>query len=104
MFGLQDTARIAVKIILIGIFFAVIYSFISEFNGYLQSLVLQIVSSFSSINGLDLGYFAGAVGLVSFLNNLLQSLFLAGKIFISVVSSLLVFKFVAKMFNTVMRV
>jgi len=104
MFGLQDTARIVAKIFIIGIFFALMFSFISQIDGIFKSLFTTVANSFSSVNGLNLGYFAGAVGLVDFLNSLLQSLLVASKIFLSSIFTIMVFKFISKMFNTAMRI
>ena len=102
--NLTELAKIVIKLILIGILASIIISFVGSFVTTLSDIISRMSGAGDSISGLNLGWFAGAIGLVDFLNALMQSLYIAGGILISGVITILSFKFGIKFYNNLMKV
>jgi len=102
--NLTELAKIALKLLLMGVLAGIIISFVGSFITTLSDVISRMSGAGSAVAGLNLGWFAGAIGLVDFLNALMQSLFIAGGILISGVITILTFKFGMKFYTNLMRV
>ncbi len=98
-FSLVEIAKVAFKIALIAILTSLLVGFVASFTDIILGLLNKIVSSFAPLNNLDIGYFAKEIGLVDFLNALMNSLFIAGNIFVSALIAILTFKFGFKAYS-----
>jgi len=87
---------IALAVVIIALFVRLSSSFIE----YITISINSIISSNSTIDGLDLGYVAKEVGLVDFLNALMNSVLIASNVFIGSISSIYSIKFIIKLYET----
>ena len=102
--SLVQLAKYVFTVAMIGILTYTIVSYVGSFVSILGG-VFQKVSGFgSSVNGLNLGWFANAIGLVGFLNALLSSLYIAGAFLVSSLTTILGFKFLVKFYISFTRV
>lgn len=99
--NLTQIALIASKFILIGVLFSIIISYMDVFQLFISNLISSIFSSFASLDSLNLGYVAGAIGLVSFLNLLLTSLYIAGGLYMSGMVGIIIFHYTFKIYQTI---
>jgi hypothetical protein len=97
-------AQIAGKLIIVAILAGLLLSFVGSFVGIISSLISNMSGISSTINGLDLGWFAETIGLVSFLNSLMQSFYYAVSIFMSGLVTILGFKFGIRFYNSLMKI
>ena len=102
--SLVELAKILVKLGLIALLASIILGFVSSFVSIVISLINGMSNSLSGLNGVNLGWFANAIGLVSMLNSLLQSLYIAGSILISGIITILTFKFGIRFYENLMKV
>jgi len=102
--SLIELAKIIAKIAVIVILAGIIYSFMQSFVGIITNIFAKFAGITSSVNGLNLGWFAGAIGLVSFLNALMSSLSVAVSILVSGMVTILGFKFGIRFYNILMRI
>ena len=102
--NLTDLAKIVIKLLIIGILSTIIISFVGNFMTTLSDVVVRMSGAGDSVSGLNLGWFANAIGLVDFLNSLMQSLYISGGILISGVITILSFKFGTKFFTYLIKV
>ena len=103
-FNLAEIAKIIIKLIVIGILAGIILTFIGSFSNIISTILSKIGIISSSVNGLNLGWFANAIGLVSFLNSLMVSFYLALSILFSGVVTILGFKFGIQFYNNLMKI
>ncbi len=101
---LVQIAKIALKLLIIGLLMTVIMTFISHFVSMLQNIIGQMSNSVQSVNGINLGWFANTIGLVSMLNALMQSLYIGASILISGVVTIIGFKYGMKLYQNLMKV
>jgi len=99
--SLTQIALIASKLIVVGILFALMLSFMGDFSLMITTSISSIFNSTSSMNSLNLGYFAGAIGLDTFVNTLLASLYTAGSLYISGMVGIIIFKYSIKVYQTI---
>jgi len=97
-------AIIVVKILVIGVVFAIIISFMSTFSGMIGSALGSMFSSTGTLGSLNLGYVAGAVGADTFVNNVLASVYIAGSFYISSMVGILIFQYSIKIYDMVVKV
>jgi len=102
--SLVELAKILIKLTLIALLTTVIISFVGNFTTMIIQVISNLTGSLNSVNGVNLGWFANAIGLVSMLNSLMQSLYIAGSILISGVVTILSFKFGIRFYENLMRV
>ena len=100
---LVGIAKIALKLLIIALLATLIVTFVGHFATYLITVIQHLTGALSTVNGVNLGYFANAIGLVTFLNSLMQSLYIAGSILISGVISILTFKYGIRLYNSLMK-
>ncbi len=99
--SLTQIAIIAGKLAIIGLLFALMVSFMGTFQSMISNLLSNTFSSMGSINSLNLGYIAGAIGLDSFVNALLASLYTGGSLYISGMVGIIIFKHSIKVYQTI---
>lgn len=99
--SLTQIAIIAGKLVIMGLLFAVITSFMDEFNTMISTLLSTVFGSFDSVNSLNIGYVAGAIGAVDFLNLLFTSIYTAGSLYISGMVGIIIFKYSIKVYQTI---
>jgi len=97
-------AQIAGKLIIFGILAGILLSFVGSFYEIISTIIGKMSGVSSSVNGLNLGWFANAIGLVSFLNTLMVSLYVAVSIFVSGLVTILGFKFGIRFYQMLMRI
>jgi len=102
--NLTQLAQITAKLIVFGILTGLILTFVGSFVGIISTIISQMSGASSSVNGLDLGWFANTIGLVSFLNSLMQSFYYAGSIFVSGLVTIIGFKFGIKFYQNLMKI
>ena len=90
--NLVGIARIVGKLIVIGVLAGIIFSFFGSFINILTNIFHNVDGISSSVNGLNLGWFADAIGLVSFLNTLMSSFYVAISVLASGTVTILSFK------------
>ena len=102
-----DFTRIAIlvgKIALMLIVFGIMISFMSDFGNMITSALTTAFGDVNTIGSLNIGYVAGAIGADVFINNLLNSLYIAIAFYGSSMLSIIGFKYVVKMFGLAGRV
>ena len=99
--SLTQIAVIAGKLVIIGLLFALMVSFMGTFQSMISSLLSNTFSSLGSINSLNLGYIAGAIGLDAFINTMLTSLYAGGSLYISGMVGIIIFKHSIKVYQTI---
>lgn len=102
--SLVQLAKYVFSIVVIGLLTTLIISYASSFVGILSSLFSKISGIGSTVSGLNLGWFANAIGLVDFMNSLMASLYIGGAFFVSSLITLLGLKFVIKFYVAFTRV
>ena len=102
--SLTELAKIALKIIIIGILATIIIGYVGSLINVLTDVIGHLKGSLNSVNGLNMGWFSNAIGLVDFLNAFMQSLFIAGGIFLSGVITIFTFKIGSKFYNNLLKV
>jgi len=102
--SLVELAKILVKLGLIAFIASLILGFVSSFVSIVISLINGMSNSLSTLNGINLGWFANAIGLVSMLNSLLQTLYIASSVLISGIITVFVFKFGIRFYDNLMKV
>jgi hypothetical protein len=102
--SLVELAKIVAKLALVALLSSLILGFVGSFVSVIISIMSTMSSSLSTLNGVNLGWFANAIGLVSMLNALLQSLYIAGSVLISGVVAIFTFKFGMKFYDNLMKV
>lgn len=102
--SLTQLAKYAFTVTVIILLTALIISYVSSFVEVLSSLFSKISGFGSDVNGLNLGWFANAIGLVDFLNSLMISFYVAGSFFVSSLVTLLGMKFLMKFYTSFTRV
>ena len=102
--SLTELAKIAGKLIVIALLSALIIGFIGNLINTFTTIIQHLTGATNSINGLNLGWFAGAIGLTDFLNALMQSLYIAGGIFLSGIITIYSFKTGMKFYNNLLKV
>ncbi len=99
--SLTQIAIIAGKLVIIGLLFALMVSFMGTFQSMISSLLSNTFTSMGSINSLNLGYITGAIGLDTFINTLLVSLYTGGSLYISGMVGIIIFKHSIKVYQTI---
>jgi len=102
-----DFTRIAIlvgKIALMLVVFGIMISFMSDFGNMITSALATAFGDVNTIGSLNIGYVAGAIGADVFINNLLNSLYIAIAFYGSSMLSIIGFKYVVKMFGLAGRV
>lgn len=99
--SLTQIAVIAGKLVIIGLLFSLMVSFMGTFQSMISGLLSNIFSSLGSINSLNLGYVAGAIGMDSFVNTLLVSLYTGGSLYISGMVGIIIFKYSIQAYKTI---
>ena len=99
--NLTQIALIAAKINLVTILFAIMVSYMGEFQSLISVILSKIFGGFGEHGSLNLGYVAGAIGLSSFLNLLVASLYSAGSLYISGMVGIIIFKYSIKVYQTI---
>jgi len=99
--SLTQIAVITGKLVIIGLLFALMVSFMGTFQSMISSLLSNTFTSMGSINSLNLGYIAGAIGLDTFINTLLASLYTGGSLYISGMVGIIIFKHSIKVYQTI---
>jgi len=102
--SLTELAKIASKIIIIAILAGIILSFVGSFVSIISNIFSKLSGISASVNGLNLGWFANAIGLVSFLNSLMVSFYVAISILVSGTVTILSFKFGIQFYKNLMRI
>jgi len=102
--NLTALAKIALKLIIIGILATIIIGYVGSLVNILIDVITHLKGSINAVNGLNMGWFSNAIGLVDFLNALMQSLFIAGGIFLSGIITILGFKWGSKFYNNLLKV
>ena len=102
--NLTEIAKIIGKLIVIAILAGIILQFVGNFVGIISTILSKLGGISSSVNGLNLGWFANAIGLVSFLNSLMVSLYVAISILISGIATILGFKFGIRFFGNLLKI
>ncbi len=101
--SLTELAKIAAKLIVIAILAGIILTFIGSFVGIISIIFSKMSGISSSINGLNLGWFASAIGLVSFLNSLMVSFYVAISVLVSGMVTILGFKYGIQFYKLLMK-
>jgi len=99
--SLTQIAIIAGKIIIIGLLFIIISTYMGVFSAMISNLLSTVFSSFGSVNTLNIGYVAGVIGAVDFLNLLFASIYTAGNLYISGMVGIIIFKYSIKVYQTI---
>jgi len=102
--NLIELGKIILKLLLIGALTAIVVSYAGTFTHTIGQLLTKMSTSGSTVNNLNLGWFASSIGLVDFLNALMQSLYVAGSFLVSGVIVVLSFKHGIKLFGFLLRV
>ena len=102
VFSLVEIAKLTGKILVFAFMLTILKNFSVEILDVIRTVITSMLPD--SLNGLNLGFFANAIGLVDFLNTLLSSLYVAGGIFISGLISIIVFKYSIKAYTLLMGV
>jgi len=90
---LVEILKITFKMILVGLFLALTYSYIAELRNIIGELLTTMGVSSSGLNGMDLGCIGEKLGLKDFLNSLTNTVFIAGHFLLSAVATIFGFKF-----------
>jgi hypothetical protein len=93
VFSPLEIIRITIKLALIATVIAILFNFSSEFKDIATNLLGKIGLSMNSVDGLDLGWFAGAIGLTLFLNTLMGNVVTAGHVLVGAVIAIFIFKY-----------
>jgi len=102
--SLTELAKISGKLIVIALLSALIIGFIGSLINTFTTIIQHLTGATNSVNGLNLGWFASAIGLTDFLNALMQSLYVAGGIFLSGIITIYSFKTGMKFYNNLLKV
>lgn len=103
-FSLVAIAKYGFTLFVVGLLTVTLISYVGDFMAIIGELLSKISSSTSTVNGLNLGWFANAIGLVDFMNSLMASLYVAGAFFVSSLVSILGLKFVIKLYTSFTRI
>lgn len=93
--------EIGVKVTLFLAFVAFFVTNINNFTLILKTFISNMGVSFATI---DLGCFAEKIGLVSFLNSLFIIIYNAVGLYISSILTVVSFKFITKIYQTILKV
>jgi len=97
--SLTRLALLAIKILIAGVIFGIIIAFMGTFGDLLTAGLNKAFASSSTVNGVNLGYVAGAIGLDTFVNNVLSSIYIAVAFYGSAMITIIGFKYVVKMYS-----
>jgi type III secretory pathway component EscU len=103
-FSLVEIGKIIFKVAVIAIIAGLIVSFVGSFVTIISDVVSNLSGVGSLVNGLNLGWFANTIGLVDFLNTMMNVLYIAGSTLISGVITILGFKYGMKFYTHILRV
>jgi len=99
--SLTQIAIIAGKLIIIGLLFALMVSYMGDFQTIISDLLSKIFTSFNSIDSVNLGYLAGVLGFDTFINAIFTSLYAGGSLYISGMVGIIIFKYSIKVYQTI---
>ena len=102
--SLVELAKIIAKLALVALLASLILGFVGTFVSIIISIMSSMSTSLNVLNGINLGWVANAIGLVSMLNALLQSLYIAGSVLISGIVAIFTFKFGMRFYDNLMKV
>ena len=97
--SLTDIAKYFFTYFIVILLTLAIISYVASFVSILGALLSKISGLGSSVDGLDIGWFANSIGLVTFMNSVMISLYVAGSFFVSSLVTLLGLKFVIKFYT-----
>ncbi len=97
--NLTRILEIALKIAIFGAFVTFFVSYIGDFTVLLSNIVNKI--TMGNIDNLNLGCFAEKIGMVSFINSLFIIAYNAVGVYISALLSVLVYRFVLKIYTVI---
>ena len=93
VFSPLEIIRITIKLALVAIIIGLMFNFSSDFKDIVTTLLGKIGLSLDGLNGIDLGWFGGVIGLTAFLNTLMGNVITAGHILIGGVIAIFTFKY-----------
>ena len=91
------------KIVLMGFVFSSMILFFSYLGGELTAIITKAFSLTGSIDNIEFGYFACAIGLDKFLTDLVASIYVAVSVYLSSLISIIVFRYTVVLFKMLMN-
>lgn len=101
--SLTQIAMFATKAVIFSVFVALVYTFMDTFVIYISIPFNHIFSKFASFEAISLGYVASVTGLTAFLNNLISLLFVAAKLYVSIMVSIIIFHYSIKLYQSLFK-
>lgn len=101
---LVELGKLAFKIAIILLLASLLLGFVGSFVSIIFNIISYASGSLDGLNGLDLGYVASAIGLVTFLNSLFASLYVAGSILLSATALILGWRFGTKILKIITNI
>ncbi len=91
------------KIVLMGFVFSSMILFFSYLGGELKAIITKAFSLTDSLDNIEFGYLACAIGLDKFLIDLVASIYVAVSVYLSSLISIIVFRYTVVLFKMLMN-